>query len=148
MPKRPVSTPRIGQPQIVRQDTLRDTRVYQNPLGRNCGTLWRCNVANYRGDHTAPFPLPLVRRMVLASCLDPDSVVLDPFGGSGTVAIAAIQCGFHAVSIDIHEGYTKEAKERIAKTPLAWKDDPEPNADPRIAELETDNAHCDIRCNC
>jgi site-specific DNA-methyltransferase (cytosine-N4-specific) len=141
MPKRPFSTPGKAKPGIMRRDAIRDTRVYQNPLGRNSGTVWRCNVANYRGDHTATFPLPLVRRMVLASCLDPDAVVLDPFGGSGTVAIAAMQCGFRAVSIDIHKGYTKEAKERIGTTSIAWEDEPEPDADPRMAELEAENAH-------
>jgi DNA modification methylase len=141
LPKRPVTTPGAVKPEIRRQDTMPDARVYQNPLGRNCGTVWRCNVANYRGDHTATLPLPLVRRMVLASCLDPDAVVLDPFGGPATVAIAAMQCGFRAVSIDIHEGYTQEAKQRIARTPLVWEDEPAPSADPRIAELEADNAH-------
>jgi hypothetical protein len=78
--------------------------------------------------------------MVLASCLDPGDVVLDPFGGPGTVAIAAMQCGFKAISIDIHKGYTQEAKERIAKTPEQWEDEPEPQDNQRIAELEAENA--------
>ena len=133
--KRPSS-----KPGTVRRDVMRHSRVYQNPLGRNSGTVWRCNVANYPGEHTAVLPLPLVRRMVLASCLDPGDVVLDPFGGPGTVAIAAMQCGFKAISIDIHKAYTQEAKERIAKTPEQWDDEPEPQDNQRIAELEAENA--------
>ncbi len=122
MPKRPFSRPGVQKPGILRKNVMRDTRVYQNPLGRNSGTVWRYNVAHYGGEHTATLPLSLVRQMVLASCTHPDHRVLDPFGGAGSVAIGALQCSFHAISIDIHAGYTAEARERISRSPVLWTD--------------------------
>ena len=95
------SLPGHAKPGIIRRDVARDMRVYANPLGRNSGTVWRCNVANYRGAHTATFPPDLVRPMILASCTSADDIVLDPFGGAGTVALVALQLGFKAITIDI-----------------------------------------------
>ena len=97
-------------------------RVYANPLGRNSGTVWRCNVANYQGAHTATFPPSLVRPMILASCTSADDIVLDPFGGAGTVALVALQLGFKAITIDIFPDYTEEAQNRLANAP-PWYDE-------------------------
>jgi site-specific DNA-methyltransferase (adenine-specific) len=102
---------------LMRRDANRDIRVWNNPLGRNAGTVWRVNVATYRGDHTAIMPTKLVARMVLASCAHEDDIVLDPFGGAGTLAMVALQLGFRAISIDIHEPYTDEARQRLTTAP-------------------------------
>ena len=104
------SLPGTKKPGMIRRDVARDMRVYANPLGRNSGTVWRCNVANYRGAHTATFPPNLVRPMILASCTSADDTVLDPFGGAGTVALVALQLGFKAITIDIFPDYTEEAQ--------------------------------------
>ena len=113
------SLPGHGKPRLIRRDVARDMRVYANPLGRNSGTVWRCNVANYPGAHTATFPPGLVRPMILASCTSADDTVLDPFGGAGTVALVALQLGFKAITIDIFPDYTEEARNRLANAP-AW----------------------------
>ena len=106
----------------MRRDLTTDRRVFYNPLGRNCGTVWRCNVANnYHGAHTAPMPTTMVRTMILASCSHPEDIVLDPFGGSGTTALVALQLGFRAITIDIHPGYTEEAKQRIMQAPIEYE---------------------------
>ena len=114
--------PGATKPGLIRRDVARDMRVYANPLGRNSGTVWRCNVANYQGAHTATFPPNLVRPMILASCTSADDIVLDPFGGAGTVALVALQLGFKAVTIDIFPDYTEEAKNRLANAP-PWYDE-------------------------
>ena len=116
--------PGATKPGLIRRDVARDMRVYANPLGRNSGTVWRCNVANYHGPHTATFPPNLVRPMVLASCTRADDTVLDPLGGAGTVALVALQLGFKAVTIDIFPDYTEEAKNRLANAP-PWYDEPD-----------------------
>jgi DNA modification methylase len=102
---------------LIRRDANRDIRVWNNPLGRNAGTVWRVNLATYRGDHTATMPTKLVAKMVLASCTHEDDIVLDPFGGAGTVAMVALQLGFRAISIDIHKPYTDEARQRLSTAP-------------------------------
>lgn len=47
----------------------------------------------------------------------PGGLVLDPFGGSGTTAIAAIQEGFHYILIEQSEEYCEIARHRIAAVP-------------------------------
>jgi DNA modification methylase len=88
-------------------------RYYTNPLGRNSGSVWQVEPTVYRSGHTATFPLELVRRMLMVSCRE-NSLVLDIFGGAGTTALAALQLGHRAISIEINPAYTKEAKRRIA----------------------------------
>jgi len=110
------------KPGVIRRDVARDMHIYPNPLGRNSGTVWRCNIGNYRGAHTATFPPDLVRPMILASCTKADDMVLDPFGGAGTVALVALQSGFKATTIEISPDYTEEARSRIANA-SSWYDE-------------------------
>lgn len=60
--------------------------------------------------HPAPFPVELVSRCIGATDAE---VVLDPFMGSGSTAIAAEQNGRSWVGIDISEEYCKKAEARI-----------------------------------
>lgn len=54
---------------------------------------------------------------------DPGDVVLDPFSGTGTTAIAAKALGRHFVGIDIDPKYQAIAEAKIAKTqPSMYKD--------------------------
>jgi DNA modification methylase len=100
-------------------DTRRDFRIYNNPLGRNAGSVWRINSGNYGGTHTATFPPELVRRMIASTCGD-NSVVLDVFGGAGTTALVALQLGHRAITIDLNPDYTREAMERLAHAPAVF----------------------------
>jgi DNA modification methylase len=97
----------------MRRDVNRDFRVYLNPMGRNAGSVWTIRQSSYRGNHPATMPLELVRRCLLASCPE-GGRVLDCFGGAGTTALAALQLGHTAISIDINPEYTEEARQRIA----------------------------------
>ena len=40
-------------------------------------------------------------------------IVLDPFAGSGTTAVAAKQLGRHYIGIEIDPAYAREADERV-----------------------------------
>lgn len=75
------------------------------------GDVWEFT-QEQRNDHPAPFPVSLVNRVV-SSC--EGRVVLDPFMGSGTTAIAAIDNGWDFIGIDISEEYCAMANERILK---------------------------------
>ena len=127
----PIRDPLISsggqKPDAVDRDTRTDFRVYNNPLGRNSGSVWRINSSNYRGAHTATFPPELVRRMIECSC-DDDSLVMDVFGGAGTTALVALQLGHRAITIDINPAYTDEARARMANAPSRFsetQDDPD-----------------------
>ncbi len=62
--------------------------------------------------HPAPFPIELPYRCIQLYTFKGD-VVLDPFIGSGTTAIAALMTGRHFVGIDINEVYVELANKRI-----------------------------------
>ncbi|MFX1563862.1 MAG: DNA-methyltransferase [Promethearchaeota archaeon] len=62
--------------------------------------------------HPAPFPIELPLRLIKLYTFRGD-VVLDPFIGSGTTAIAALQTKRHYVGYDIKEKYVKIAEKRI-----------------------------------
>jgi len=65
-----------------------------------------------RDEHPCQLPVPLLERIVLMST-DPGDIVLDPFLGTGTTAIAAKTLGRHFVGIDIDPEYAKIANEKI-----------------------------------
>lgn len=64
------------------------------------------------GPHPAPFPLELPRRLIETWC-PPGGVVLDPFGGSGTTALAAVGSGRTGISLDLSAEYTRLAHWRV-----------------------------------
>ena len=82
--------------------------VYQEP-GE---TVWQMQTAGQNG-HPAPFPEELPRRLILLYSR-PGDVVLDPFMGSGTTAVAAMKEGRQYIGYDVSETYCQQARERIA----------------------------------
>jgi modification methylase len=65
--------------------------------------------------HPAPYPLVLPLRIILSVLDEERGLVLDPYMGSGTTAVAASLLGSDYVGIDISEKYIKEAEDRIDK---------------------------------
>lgn len=62
--------------------------------------------------HPAPFPVELPYRLIQLYTFEGE-VVLDPFMGSGQVAIAALKTGRFYVGYEINEQYVKLAEKRI-----------------------------------
>jgi adenine-specific DNA-methyltransferase len=89
-----------------------------NPKGKNPSDVWDIpNVkANHveKTDHPCQFPVALVQRLVLSMTNEGD-LVLDPFMGVGTTAVAAIINGRRAAGAEIVERYYDIAVERIRK---------------------------------
>jgi DNA modification methylase len=65
-----------------------------------------------RVGHPAPFPVALVERCLQLFTYEGD-VVLDPFMGSGTTAVAAANTGRHYVGYDTDRRYVRQARERV-----------------------------------
>lgn len=99
-----------------------------NPLGKNPEDVWdivlqdwesemweipnvKSNHPEYTG-HPAQFPIELVQRIVLA-LTDENDVVLDPFGGVGSSALAALLLGRKAISVERDERYVDTTLERV-----------------------------------
>jgi len=66
-----------------------------------------------RVGHPAPFPTELPRRLIELYTFAGD-LILDPFLGSGSTAIAAVQSGRHYVGYETDAAYAALAEKRIA----------------------------------
>ncbi len=70
----------------------------------------------YTGNERHPTEKPLVAMMLLVEAFSaPGEIVLDPFVGSGTTAVAAKQCGRRYIGIDIEPVYAQQAQERVRR---------------------------------
>jgi len=63
-------------------------------------------------DHPAPYPIELAQRLIRMFSFAGD-IVLDPFAGSGTTAIAAAQTGRNSVGFEINARYQRHALHRL-----------------------------------
>ncbi|MFZ9629142.1 MAG: DNA-methyltransferase [Ilumatobacteraceae bacterium] len=66
-----------------------------------------------RVNHPAPFPIALPERLIHMNTYEGE-LVLDPFMGSGTTAVAARRTGRHFVGYDTDPRYVTAAAERVA----------------------------------
>lgn len=64
--------------------------------------------------HAAPYPLELVNRCLAVGC-PPEGTVLDPFVGSGTTMVAALESGRSAIGIDLNPEYCRHALQWITR---------------------------------
>jgi site-specific DNA-methyltransferase (adenine-specific) len=89
-----------------------------HPFGALVSDVWtdihriRHNVR--RDEHPCQLPIPILERVVLMST-DPGDIVLDPFLGTGTTAIAAKTLGRHFVGIDLDSEYVGIANDKLTK---------------------------------
>ena len=82
------------------------------PKAGGIGDVWQ--IRQDRGNpHPASFPVELARRAIAATTAE---VVLDPFIGSGTTAVAALREGRQYIGIDLSEEYCRMARQRVART--------------------------------
>ena len=68
-------------------------------------------------NHSAAFPIELPEWFIKLFT-QPEDLILDPFMGSGTTALAAIQLGRTFTGIDINSEYITLAQERIVNTQM------------------------------
>lgn len=91
-----------GENSVGRDEFLRDTL-----------SIWDIPPESARRvGHPAPFPVELPRRLIELYTYRGD-VVLDPFLGSGTTAVAALQAGRVYVGYELDRGYARAARRRI-----------------------------------
>ena len=80
-------------------------------------SIWRGVPENgKKNPHPAPFPLWLPARVIISILgTETSGVVLDPYIGSGTTAVAAKLLGHEYIGIDRSEAYLDMTRERLAK---------------------------------
>lgn len=100
--------------------------------GKQRKTVWQfkapAKAEKLHGNHPTQKPVALIRRCLEASCA-PDSLVLDPFMGSGTTGVDSVETGRRFIGIELDEEFLGIARERIeAATPTVFSHEyPQPS---------------------
>ena len=66
----------------------------------------------FKEAHFATFPEDLIYPMVVAGC-PKDGIILDPFSGSGTVAVVSKKNNRKYVGVDLNPDYIKISENRL-----------------------------------
>jgi DNA modification methylase len=82
---------------------------------KNKRDVWHVATSRSGEMHSAIYPEELIEPCILAGCPE-GGVVLDPFGGSGTTAIAAKRLGRSAVLIEVNPDYVAMATARVCES--------------------------------
>lgn len=101
------------------EELLRTEQVHTRPIGmrefdgkRNKRDVWTVATKPYKEAHFATFPTTLIEPCVLAGC-PVGGTVLDPFFGSGTTGLVALQNARKYIGIEINPEYVALAENRI-----------------------------------
>ena len=85
-------------------------------VGYNPKDVWSISrlhaIHSEREDHPTQKPLEVITRMIKASC-PPGGIVLDPFMGSGTTALAARRLSRRFIGFEINPTYCANIQERL-----------------------------------
>lgn len=98
---------------------------------KNKRDVWSVSPKPYSGAHFAVYPMELIEPCILTGCPE-GGLVLDPFGGSGTTAAAAIKHKRKAVLCELNEEYAALVPARISECLSAKKPKP---VDPKQVRL-------------
>jgi len=112
----------VGDTRHLRTDKTAEARLSPSgrmnsgkPQGetRNRRSVWSVAPRPYKGAHFATYPPALIEPCILAGSR-PGDVVLDPFMGSGTTAMVAVQHGRKYLGCELNPAYEALQKERLA----------------------------------
>ena len=95
----------------------RNKNYYGNPNGRNRRSVWTIASQPYSGSHFATFPPALVTPCILAGC-PINGIILDPFGGSGTVGEVSEALGRNSILIELNPKYIELIEQRTKQQGL------------------------------
>lgn len=79
------------------------------PKANACGDIWEFT-QEMKNEHPAAFPVTLIDRIIGSTNA---KIILDPFMGSGTTAISAMNLKRNYIGVDISPDYCKMAEKRI-----------------------------------
>jgi DNA modification methylase len=81
----------------------------------NKRSVWTVPTASFSEAHFATFPPDLIKPCIMAGS-KPGDTILDPFGGSGTTGMVALELGRKAMLIELNSEYVKLAERRCDVT--------------------------------
>jgi len=110
----------VRDPNVKYPNQKKNGKIKVHALGKNPSDVWEFpkvtsgtkRSSKERTAHPAQFPLAVIERIIKA-CSNRTNVVLDPFMGSGTVAVAAISLERYVIGFERREDYCGIAARRI-----------------------------------
>ena len=90
----------------------KDRDITNDEFMRFSDGFWYIPPESQRRGHPTPFPEMLIYRLIKFYTYK-DNIVLDMFGGTGTVAVVAQQTGRHFIHIDVSQRYCQIAEQRL-----------------------------------
>jgi adenine-specific DNA-methyltransferase len=110
----------IRDPNVKYPNQKKNGKIKVNLLGKNPTDVWQFpkvtsgknRSSKERTPHPAQFPLAVIERIIKASS-NPGDLILDPFLGSGTTAVAAIKLNRSVIGFEINSNYCEIAAKRI-----------------------------------
>ncbi len=89
-----------------------------HPFGSLVSDVWtdihRIKHHKYRDEHPCQLPIHLLERIILMTT-DENDMVLDPFSGTGTTAIAAKRLGRRYIGLELENDYVNVANTKLAQ---------------------------------
>ena len=113
---------------LSQTDKTRDESKVRSGFGKNVSNwlgrdlVYPTNVIHMATEcsnrnHSAVFPVDLPKWFIKLFT-QPGDTILDPFMGSGTTSVAAIQLGCNYIGIDINPEYVETSRARVANTQI------------------------------
>ncbi|MBK9095534.1 MAG: site-specific DNA-methyltransferase [Anaerolineae bacterium] len=112
----------VRDPNVKYPNQKKNGKIKVNSLGKNPSDVWQIpkvtsgtnRSSRERTPHPAQFPRALIERIIKASS-NIGEIILDPFIGSGTTAIAALQLDRSVVGMEVNTGYCQITADRIER---------------------------------
>jgi adenine-specific DNA-methyltransferase len=112
----------IRDPDVKYPYQRKNGKLRCNTIGKNPSDVWqiakvtsgRDRASPERTSHPAQFPLDLIQRIVLGFS-NPGDLVLDPFLGSGTVAVSCLEHGRNVIGVELNPEYCQLAARRVER---------------------------------
>lgn len=110
----------VRDPNVKYPNQKKNGKIKVNSLGKNPTDVWEFpkvtsgtnRASKERTPHPAQFPLAVIERVIKA-CSNSGELVLDPFMGSGTTALAALSLERKVIGFEIRRDYCDIAAKRI-----------------------------------
>ncbi|MDD1427516.1 site-specific DNA-methyltransferase [Dolichospermum sp. ST_sed9] len=110
----------IRDPNVKYPNQKKNGKIRVNPLGKNPTDVWEFpkvtsgqnRSSKERTPHPAQFPSAVIQRIIQVSSHQ-NQIVLDPFLGSGTTAMVALDLNRLVIGFEIREDYCDIAANRI-----------------------------------
>ena len=107
---------KVLQPYKNLNDKRIQKRISEGKTGAKLYDWWEVNqvknVSKEKTEHPCQIPEEIIRRIILITA-QPNDLIIDVFGGSGTTSKVAVDLGYDTISYEIDEKYVEIINNRI-----------------------------------